>query len=354
VEATVYERAGDVAASQLGAGLGLAYNATRVLRKLGLLDEVLEAGWRTERFEFCDAKGRLLSGWGVLEGEVQLGITRKALHEILLRAVGADGIRPGKVCTGFADEDDAVTVSFEDGTTVRGDLLLGADGLRSTVRAQLHGDEPPRYAGFNVLRSVVATPEERPPLPPGVVRLFWGAGASFGMYHVGPGMVYIFGWRKGPEGVHLDRGERKQEWLDRYRDWAPEIDALVERTENETIHQTDIYDRPPLERWGAGRASLAGDAAHAMTFNMGQGACQAFEDTAVLARAVGEHGETAGALRAYEDARRERAVQYTKASARASSLSVMGNPLGWRLRNLVLRGAAKRVSKGEEMLKIEV
>jgi 2-polyprenyl-6-methoxyphenol hydroxylase-like FAD-dependent oxidoreductase len=354
VDATIYERATDVAASQLGAGLGLAYNATRVLRKLGLLDQVLEVGWRTDRFEFCDARGRLLSGWEVAEGEVQLGITRKALHELLVRAAGPDALAAGKTCTAFSDQDGSVNATFDDGTAVETNLLLGADGLRSVVRAQLHGEQAPRYAGFSVLRSVVPATEENPPLTPGIVRLFWGPGASFGMYHVGPGIVYIFGWRKGPEGEHVERGQRKQEWLHRYREWSPEINALIERTEEESIHQTDIFDRPPVERWGRGRVSLVGDAAHAMTFNMGQGACQAFEDTAQLTRAVAGHGETPEALRAYEDGRKERADQYTKASARASNLSVMGNPLGWRLRNLVLRAAAKRVSKGEEMLKIEV
>ena len=354
IDATIYERAEDVTASQLGAGLGLAYNATRVLRKLGLLDEVLEVGWRTDRFEFCDANGRVLSGWGVAEGEVQLGVTRKSLHEVLLRAAGGDALVPAKTCTRFDEDESSVSASFDDGTSARGELLIGADGLRSVVRAQLHGEAPPRYAGFSVLRSVVPADEPDPPLPPGVVRLFWGPGASFGMYHVGPGIVYIFGWQKGPEGEHVERGRRKQEWLDRYRDWSPEINALIERTEEESIHQTDIYDRPPVERWGAGRVTLAGDAAHAMTFNMGQGACQGFEDTAVLIQALTEHGETTEGLRAYEDGRKARADQYTKASARASNLSVMVNPLGWRLRNLVLRGASKRVSKGEEALKIEV
>ena len=146
LEATVYDRVDDVAAAQIGAGLGLAFNATRVLRRLGLLDGLQQAGSRLERFEFRSWNGKLLSHWGVPEGEEQFGVTRKALHELLVDALPADAIVCGKTCVGYEQDESAATALFEDGTSVRSDVLVGADGLRSTIRAQTLGDEPPRYA----------------------------------------------------------------------------------------------------------------------------------------------------------------------------------------------------------------
>jgi 2-polyprenyl-6-methoxyphenol hydroxylase-like FAD-dependent oxidoreductase len=353
VEATVYERAEDVTAGQLGAGLGLAYNATRVLRRIGLLEPVQEVAATTKHFEFRNWKGRLLSQWTVPEGEVQLGVTRKALHRVLVDSVPADALVAGKTCVRFDQDDSSATASFEDGTTAHGELLIGADGLRSTVRAQIHGEEAPRYAGFSVLRTVVPVTDDDSPLPAGVFRLLWGPGACFGMYHVGSGVVYIFGWQREKEGVHLPRGRRKETFVERFRGWSPEAVALIERSDESAIHQTDIYDRPPVHPWGEGRVSLAGDAAHAMTFNMGQGACQGMEDAPVLARALQADGQTPAALRAYESERRERADQFTKNSARVAKMSIMRGPAS-AIRNVLLKGVGKRISRGEQLLMIDV
>jgi 2-polyprenyl-6-methoxyphenol hydroxylase-like FAD-dependent oxidoreductase len=353
IEATVYERADDVAAAQLGAGLGLAYNGTRVLRKLGLLDAVAEAGARTDRFEFCTVEGELLSEWGLREGELQLGVVRRALHRVLVDAAGDGTLVAGKTCVGFQEGGSSVTASFEDGTTASGSLLLGADGLRSIVRAQLHGEENPRYAGFSVLRSLVDLPEPDPPLPQGLFRLLWGKGLSFGQYYVAPGVVYIFGWQPEPEGEHIPRESRREEFLARFRGATPETQELISRTSNESIHQTDIYDRRPIDPWGRGRVTLAGDAAHPMTFNMGQGACQGLEDAVVLARAVAREGETPAALRAYESERQKRAAGFVRNSGRIARMSLMRNPVAVRFRNSILKRSAKSLPRAEGKLMID-
>ena len=353
IEAMVYERVGDVSAGQIGAGLGLAYNATDVLRDLGLLDTALERGARTTLMEFRNAKGKPLLSWAIPDGQVQIGITRRALHEILVGALEPGTLLHEKTFTGVDQDDASVTASFEDGSTAQGSLLIGADGLRSTLRDQMHGEAEPSYAGYSALRALVPAEEADPPLPRGVFRLFWGTGASFGMYHTGPGVIYIFGWQKGPESEHLSPGQRKQALLDRYRDWAPEVVALIERAEEDMIQQTGIYDRPPRFPWGDGRVTLAGDAAHAMTFNMGQGACQGIEDSAVLAQVVTRDGEEPQALRAYEEERRKTARRMTLMSRRVGGLSVLPNRVGCAARNVAMRVASvfvrvsgKRTSAG--------
>lgn len=350
-DATVFDRAKDVAASQIGAGLGLALNATRVMRALGLLDRLRGVAAPGERFEFRDRKGKLLSSWEIPDGELQFGITRRALHELLLGALPPDALVPDKTCTGYELHEDNTTVLFADGTSFTADGLIGADGLRSIVRAQTLGEEPPRYAGFSVLRCLVPVSGDDP-LPRGVFRLFWGPATCIGMYHVATDLVYTFGWWPGPEGAHVERGARKQALLNRFSGWSREVGELIAGMQEDDIHQTDIYDRPPASQWGNGRVTLAGDAAHPMTFNMGQGACQGMEDAVALAQSLAKFPDVPAGLRAYESERTHRSARITAMSARVARMSLMGSP-AWRIRNFALRAVGRNISRGEKMLKID-
>lgn len=351
-EATVFDQVEDVAAVQIGAGLGLAFNATRVLHALGLLGRLREVAAPGKQFEFRNENGKLLSSWSVPEGELQFGVTRRALHELLVDALPAGAVVCGKTCTGYEQDGAAASAVFADGTSLDGDAVIGADGLRSVVRAQTMGEEPPRYAGFSVLRCLVPVSGDDP-LPRGVFRLFWGRGACIGMYHVAPDLVYTFGWWPGPEGAHVQHGARKQALLERFGDWSHEAPELIEGMQEDEIHQTDIYDRPPADSWGTGRVTLAGDAAHPMTFNMGQGACQGMEDAVVLARSLATAADLQTGLRAYESERIARTAKFTKMSARVARMSLIGSAVGWRMRNFALRAVGRNISRGEKMLKID-
>lgn len=353
IDATVYDRVPDLAASQVGAGLGMSYNATRVLRALGVLDDVTREGERGERFEFRTWKGDLLSEWATDPGEVQLFTTREALYRVLVAALPPDKVVTGKNCVGFVEQDPYVMAVFDDGTTARGRLLIGADGLRSLIRTKLIGD-PPRYAGFSVLRCVVPATGSDNPLPRRMLRLLWGPGGCFGMYHVAPRLAYVFGWRQAPEGERIPRGQRKEAFLERYREWSPDVGAMIQRASEDAIHQTDIYDRPPVKTWSRGRVTLVGDAAHAMTFTMGQGAAQGLEDAVVLARCVASEGETPTALEMYEAERVPRAAKFIRTSARISRMSIMSNPGALKMRDHILAKASTNMTKADAELKIDL
>ena len=354
IEATVYDRVDDVAAAQIGAGVGLAFNATGVLRRLGLLDRLRTVGAEGKRFEFRNAKGKLLSYWTIPEGEQQFGVTRRDLHRLLVNALPAEALVCGKICTGYEQDESGATTLFADGTTVRSEALVGADGLYSTIRAQAFGDEPPRYAGFSVLRCLVPVNGDDP-LPRGIFRMFWGKGACIGMYHVATDLVYAFGWWPGPEGVHVERGQRKEALLDRFGQWSREAPELIEEMREEEIHQTDIYDRKPVKSWGEGRITLAGDAAHPMTFNMGQGACMGIEDGLVLARSLASESDrdVSAALRRYEQERIRRTTKFTKLSAQVARMGLVKGAIGYRLRNVALRSVGRNIRRGEKMLKFD-
>nr|ASV46862.1 2-polyprenyl-6-methoxyphenol hydroxylase [uncultured bacterium] len=335
IKAEIFERAGDVARSQVGAGLMLAYNATRVLRHLGLEAELETVGHRYRYSEFRSQRGELLVRWSVPDEELQLGVMRANLHRMLLAAQAEGVLHLASTCTGFRQDAKGVTAHFADGSEARGDVLIGADGLKSVIRARLLGPERLRYAGYTVWRGLASLAHED--APPGLFRMSWGAGKRFAFYHVAPGLVYWFGVASAPEGRREPPGTRRSGLLQRFRDWPEPARALISATPEEKIHRTDIYDRKPIDTWGESRVTLLGDAAHPMTFNLGQGACQAIESAAVLAECLGEGGEPTAALRAYEERRKSRTAGFTRLSRRVGAIGRVSRPGAVWLRNMGLK-----------------
>lgn len=286
VDVVVYEQA--EALSQVGAGITMWANAIKALRKLGLADAVIKTGSTIQRGRMLTAGGRVLSVSepGELErmfGEPTVAIHRADLHEILLSALPADAVRLGAKCVGFEQEAESVSVRFDGGGADRADLVVGADGIHSTVRRQLFPEVSLRYSGYTAWRGVVATRDEA---ALGVTSESWGRGSRFGVVRVDDERVYWFATANAPAGMSLTATERKNFLRERFRGWHHPVKLLVESTPAEEILQNDIYDLKPLGRWGEGRVVLLGDAAHPTTPNMGQGACMAIESSLVLARAI--------------------------------------------------------------------
>ena len=181
--------------------------------------------------------------------------------------------RPGPCQTrshvrGITQDASGVTAKFANGHEERGDLLLGADGIRSKVRDQLLGSSQPRYTGSIAWRGV--TQFEHPDLVNNLE--FWGRGSRFGVFALGGGRTYWYGTRRVPEGFFIPPDERQRELLAHYRGWHDPVTDVI--AASGTIIQTDIYDRRPSRRWGEGRVTLLGDGAHAMTADVGQGCAQ--------------------------------------------------------------------------------
>jgi 2-polyprenyl-6-methoxyphenol hydroxylase-like FAD-dependent oxidoreductase len=309
----VYERVDTL--GEIGAGISIWLNAIRAFGEIGLADAIKsfsvpagEAGLRTW-------DGRLLVGprdtslARRLE-DVAVVMHRADLQGVLLDALGRDRVRLGKACVSVAQDERGIAATFADGHVVRGDVLIGADGLHSVVRTTLHGDRPPRYSGYTAWRGVVSFDHAK--LLPGES---WGPARRFGHIPMSQGRVYWFATDNVPAGGRAAAGE-KAELLRLFTGWHAPIEALVDATGDRAILRNDIYDRPPLARWGDRRITLAGDAAHPMTPNLGQGACQAIEDAVALARCLTRTGDVVAALRAYETARRPRANAIVEASRR--------------------------------------
>jgi 2-polyprenyl-6-methoxyphenol hydroxylase-like FAD-dependent oxidoreductase len=194
------------------------------------------------------------------------------------------------------DQDEqGVTATLADGRQARGSVLIGADGLRSVVRRQYFDTAAPRYAGFTAWRAVVPAPVEFA-APAGE---YWGCGQEFGIIPLSGKRVYWFATRTLPErqqDAPVTAVEQKKTLLTLFHGWYPAIPGLLQATPDDAVLRNDIYDRPPLAAWTRGRVALLGDAAHPMTPNLGQGACQALEDAVALATSLQGAADTSESI----------------------------------------------------------
>jgi 2-polyprenyl-6-methoxyphenol hydroxylase-like FAD-dependent oxidoreductase len=210
---------------------------------------------------------------------------------------------------------------------------VGADGLHSAVRQVMRGRGPPRYAGYTSWRALVEDVE----LPrPDRFTESWGPGRRFGIAPIGHGRVYWFAVADAPPG-QMDEGDPRAGLLARFAGWHQPIEAMISAAAPDRILRTDIYDRPPIDRWIEGYVTLLGDAAHPMTPNLGQGGCQAIEDAVVLASALARFGEVQPALLHYQKRRLQRANSFVVRSWRFGQIAHLRTPTMRWLRDRALR-----------------
>lgn len=334
IDATVFERAPEI--REVGAGLSLWSNAVKALRRLGLEERVVALGSVIERVRTVTANGEMLSETdiGALSrccGAPSICAHRADLQRTLADAIEPAQLRTGRTCVGVEQDGTSVSVRFDGSPAERGAFLIGADGIHSVVRDQLFGKSAPRYAGYTAWRGIAHF--QHADLPDGLSFFALGRGTQIGLFHCGPGRVYWFVTKNAPAGSLVPAGQHKKELLNTFKDWLPLVPAVIEATEEAAIFQNDIIDRPPTWPWGNGRVTLLGDAIHATTPNLGQGACQALEDAVVLADSMRHASTIEAGLRAYEQRRRERTAMVTKQSWSLGKVFQFQNPIAVWLRN---------------------
>jgi len=330
----IFERASQL--EPVGAGITVQVNAMRVMRRLGLADDIAAAGAPLATAWIRTWQGRVLRSMdqGMLArkyGEPFVAIHRARLQELLLRAVGDGQVTTGAAAVGVAVEAERAMVTFADGSTEAAPLVVGADGLHSAVRAALFGTEPLRAAEQIAWRGV--SPRQLADGDSGGES--WGRGARFGFVPISRDDIY---WYAAIDAAAAPppAAEQHAALVDFYRGWHAPIPDLIRATDPGRVLRTELSDRVPTDLWGRGPVTLLGDAAHPMTPNLGQGGCQAIEDAYVLARELARDPSAAG-LRCYEAARLGRTRRFVEESWRFGKLSQASNPLLMGVRNLAMR-----------------
>jgi 2-polyprenyl-6-methoxyphenol hydroxylase-like FAD-dependent oxidoreductase len=338
IDVTVFERVKEQ--QEVGAGLSLWANAIRALQKIGLSELLASIGKPLPRQCILSWQGDILSETPVKTLAERYGTPLVVMHRAdlqaaLLQAVGEGVVQSGVTCTGFQQDETGVRIRLADGREVSGDLLLGADGIHSTIRAQLFGAAKPRYAGYTAWRGIAPTTPEH--WNEQMATETMGNGRRFGLVPLSQGRIYWFATLNTPEGTPDPERGRKQQLLKLFHACHSPVPAVIEATDEAAILHNDIYDRPPLHTWSNGRITLLGDAAHPMTPNMGQGACQAIEDAVALAACLTTEPTVASALQAYETQRLKRANTVVQRSHRIGQVFQLERPLAVRVRNSLFK-----------------
>ena len=350
--ATVFERAPEF--GELGAGIQLSPNASRVLHHLGLAPKLEALACLPEGIEFRHWRtGRRIAhvplGATAVEayGFPYYHIHRGDLLRILVDAAQASRhitLRPDAIVRGFEQARGQVRLTVQEAGAEAihaGNVLVGADGIHSTVRAGMFDDEAPTFTGNVAWRALV--PAER--LPAGVApqsaRVWWGPRRHFVHYPVRGGalvncvcVVEKSGWQR--EGW-LERGERHELKGD-FGGWHRNILTLIDCMDPDSLYRSALCDRRPLAHWSYGAATLLGDACHPMLPFMAQGAAAAIEDAAVLAACLAAAKDVPAALGSYEGLRRDRATAMQRQSRRNGRLFHLAGLAAWARNRGARRG----------------
>lgn len=344
IESVVYE-AHEGPAESIGLFLGLAVNGMRVLRQLDLLEPVMRADTiSTPWMEFSSTTGKHLgtvsNGW--LDAETpSITLMRGALQRALAEAVQTQGVelRYGKRYVGYEDTGSGVVARFDDGSEAEGDMLVGADGIHSRVRATMDRAAPaPSYTGLLNLGGVVRETGLEPTAE--TMHMIWGRRAFFG-YTVRPGGEAWWFANCGEER-EPERGELAAvptaEWKRRLRGQFAEdpsfIVDLIDATDE--IGATPIHDMPSIPTWSWRRVALVGDAAHAVSPSAGQGASLALEDAMVMARCLRDVADPQLAFPRYEALRRERVEKIVAVGRRRGEYKAPRNRAARFVRDLFM------------------
>lgn len=321
----VYEQAPQLA--EVGAGIQISANPMHVLAGLGLKEQIMAVGVRPGAYVFrLHDTGEELQRFNLaadherMHGQPYNQLHRADLHEILAtkaQSLKRELIHLNHRATHFTEHGDGIELHFADGKTVKGDLLVGADGLKSVVRSQMFGSVPATYTGDGAWRITVPIERVREPHLEHVMSVFMGPGGHCVCYYLRSGKLLNF------VGCIETEDVSEESWTKRFpkdvlrkdlQGWHPAIQAIVDAADEDGCFRWSLHNRAPIRDWSTKRVTILGDAAHPTLPYLAQGAAMAIEDAAVLARALQIKGTVADALQLYQRNRIDRTARVVETS----------------------------------------
>lgn len=348
VQTTVLERRAEPSRLLTGGGFMLWHNAFHALRQLKLDEKVIAGSSTIHYHEFRSDRGRRLARWEIdphtrRYDAPAVALRRAVLNQVLMEAIDSDSVQMDAHCVAVEQDDAGVTAVLADGRRYRADVLIGADGIRSSVRTSLrHGfDPPPRYAGYTAWQAITRLPGEDV-VPSGTFFNLWGRnGLRFLYCRLNSREVYWDAITSDRVSVGFDmaRYDKRGIMSATYQHWPDPIPQIIASTAEDAILPISIYDRAPSQwqAWGQGRVALIGDAAHPQTLNLSQGAGQAIEDGVLLARLLTDRNDPAAAIAEFEAKRRDRVAAMVRMAWRIGQLGHIRSGLLCAIRDMFMR-----------------
>ena len=317
ISVTVYEQASEI--KEVGAGIWVAPNGLKVYEKLGIVQDIINAGKMLENISIVDLNFKPIStvrGSKVREKYKYstLAIHRGSLQKILASFIPEDRIVLSKKFKSYEQTDQSVNAEFEDGTSVKADFLIDASGLKSNARERIHPASNLRYSGQTCWRFVTefVLPEETE----NEMYEIWGneKGLRAAYSKINDSQVYCYITNYQPSGGTDNKQTIKTDLLKLCADFPAIIKDLIDSCDENVFIRTDLFDFKPITQWTDEKFALLGDAAHATTPNLGQGACQAIEDACVIAEQLSRTDDISEAFKNYQSKRIEKATYITNMS----------------------------------------
>jgi 2-polyprenyl-6-methoxyphenol hydroxylase-like FAD-dependent oxidoreductase len=316
-EVTIYEQSKEI--KEVGAGIWVAPNGLQVFDHLGIAKDIINAGKTLEKIFITDIKGKPIStidGQKVREKHKfgTAAIHRATLQKILSSYIPSNKITLDKKFKSYHQTKDSITAYFEDGTTAEADFLINADGIKSNARLQLQPQLKLRYSGQTCWRFV--SEFDLSEKESGNMYEIWSnkKGLRIGYSKINEKQIYLYitnfeklGGKDNPQTVINDLIKLCSEF-------PPIIKEMILSAKAEDILRNDLFDFKPLQKWTEEKMALIGDAAHATTPNLGQGACQAIEDAYVLAQELSITNNIEEGLKSFEEKRIKKATYITNTS----------------------------------------
>ena len=329
---TVYESAAEI--KPVGAGIGIANNAMQIFKKLNIHEKIENAGVKVSSMNITDHQLRSLSVIDLKEFEVKYGVCNISIHRavlqnILAEEIGFENIKLSKRLLKI-EQNENVKLFFEDDSIENADVVIAADGIKSVVRNQLFEPSQIRDTKQICWRGIskVSLPNQYQ----NKAIEAWGKGKRFGFVQINSHDIYWYAVVN--ESLANQHDDNLQ---DLFKDFHTDVLMIIENTSDDTVIKNRIIDLKPIHKWYNKNVCLLGDAAHATTPDLGQGACQAIEDAYLLAELYQEDKPIETVFEEYQKLRIKKAHEIVNSSWRIGKMAHIENSFLIYFRNLIMR-----------------
>ncbi|MTI32097.1 FAD-binding protein [Cytophagales bacterium RKSG123] len=329
-----------------GSGINLALNAMQIFKRLGVYQEIIKAGSYTGSMKITDRNLQPLSTVQMKNFERKfhvrsVAIHRATLHEILLNQLKGTQIHLNKKVKSIDQSESGINMLFEDGSSHSTWTLIGADGIHSAVRKSIFRNTHTRIAKQICWRGIANT--DIPKRYHSELNELWGKGKRFGFVHLNDDEIYWYALANYKTNY---KEEFKDVQLNEFfSDFHPLVGMLIKSTPQHNILTNEITDLKPLTKWHHKNTCLLGDAAHATTPNMGQGACQAIESAYVISKCLSQEEDVEKAFRIFESKRKKNATKVVNTSWKLGKAAHLNNAIGQGLRNFILKSTPEFITQ---------